>query len=111
MTTTPPVPRRGEVWRYRPALARPDGQAPPDLRLIVSVDALAHDDALPVVLAVAVLPHDPGGLLAVAIGPGQWGSAVTLAPARKSSLAERLHVLDPDTMTRVDAALRAALDL
>jgi mRNA-degrading endonuclease toxin of MazEF toxin-antitoxin module len=99
--------RRGEVWRYQPAVSRP-GQSL--LRLIVSAEAI-NDSALPVILAVHIVDSDPGGLLAVPVGEHGWASALTIEPAVRSRLVERVGEADADTMDHLSAALRAAQDL
>lgn len=99
---------RGEIWRYSPVVPRP-GQS--TLRLIVSSDGINRVEELPVVLAVHIVDSDPGGLLAVAVPPHGWATALTIEPVLRSRLAERVDVLDMNTMDNISAALRAAQDL
>lgn len=102
------TPERGEVWRYAPAVARPGLST---LRLIVSSDGINRVEELPVVLAVHIVAEDPGGLLAVAVPPHGWATALTIEPVLRSRLAERLDEVDAATLDNVSAALRAAQDL
>jgi mRNA-degrading endonuclease toxin of MazEF toxin-antitoxin module len=101
------TPVRGEIWRYRLALARPGVS---DLRLVVSAAAINDNEDLPVVLAVHVVDDDPGGLLAVRAMDG-WASALTIEPVLRGRLVERLGRVDAETMDNMSAALRAAQDL
>jgi mRNA-degrading endonuclease toxin of MazEF toxin-antitoxin module len=100
--------RRGEVWRYQPAVARP-GQ--PTLRLVVSADAVNRDDQLPVVLALHLVDTDPGNLLAVRVGEHGWARALSIEPVLRQRLVEHIGTADPDAMEQVATALRAAQDL
>jgi mRNA-degrading endonuclease toxin of MazEF toxin-antitoxin module len=102
------TPTRGEVWRYSPVVPRP-GQS--TLRLVVSSDGINRVEELPVVLALHIVDNDPGGLLAVAVPPHGWATALTIEPVMRSRLSERLDVVDPATLDNVSAALRAAQDL
>lgn len=102
------TPARGEVWRYATAINRPGLST---ARLVVSAAAINRAEQLPVVLALHVVDTDPGGLLAVGLGEHGWASALSIEPSLRSRLVERLAVIDPATMDRVDAALRAAQDL
>jgi mRNA-degrading endonuclease toxin of MazEF toxin-antitoxin module len=102
------TPARGEVWRYSPVVPRP-GQS--TLRLVVSSDGINRVEELPVVLALHIVDNDPGGLLAVAVPPYGWATALTIEPVMRSRLSERLDVVDSATLDNVSAALRAAQDL
>jgi mRNA-degrading endonuclease toxin of MazEF toxin-antitoxin module len=99
--------RRGEIWRYQPALGR-TGQS--TLRLIVSASAI-NEAPLPMVLAVHVLDTDPGGLLAVPVGHHGWASALTIEAVTRTRLVRHVDTADDDTMEGVALALRAAQDL
>lgn len=101
-------PARGEVWRYTPAVPRP-GQS--TLRLIVSSDSINRVEELPVVLAVHIVADDPGGLLAVAVPPHGWATALIIEPVMRSRLSEHVDTVDASTLDNVSAALRAAQDL
>lgn len=100
--------RRGEVWRYQPAVVRP-GQ--PTLRLVVSADAVNRDDQLPVVLALHLVDTDPDSLLAVRVGDHGWARALSIEPVLRQRLVEHVATAEPDTMEQVSTALRAAQDL
>jgi mRNA-degrading endonuclease toxin of MazEF toxin-antitoxin module len=101
-------PLRGEVWQYNSVLNRPGLST---RRLIVSAPAINRSEDLPVVLALHVYDSDPGGLLAVALDEQSWTTAMSIEPAMRSRLTERLAVVDADTMDLVNAALRTAQDL
>jgi mRNA-degrading endonuclease toxin of MazEF toxin-antitoxin module len=96
------------VWRYQSAITRP-GQS--SARLVVSAAAINRAEHLPVVLALHVVDTNPGGLLAVSLGELGWATALSIEPVLRSRLVERLTIVGPDTMDRIDAALRAAQDL
>ncbi len=100
-------PRRGEVWEYKPVVARTDTA---DLRLVVSTDAV-NGSEFPAVLAMRIEPEDPGGVLAVRVGAHGWALALTVQPTMRSRLAGLVDRVDAETMEHVDAALRAVLDL
>jgi mRNA-degrading endonuclease toxin of MazEF toxin-antitoxin module len=100
--------RRGEVWRYEPVVARP-GQ--PTLRLIVSADAINDNEDVPVVLALHVVPEDPGSLLAVRVGEHGWARALSIEPVLRRRLVEHVGTADAETMDAVAGALRAVQDL
>lgn len=100
--------RRGEVWRYEPVAARP-GQA--TLRLIVSADAINTNDDVPVVLAVHLVPEDPGSLLAVRVGEHGWARALSIEPVMRRRLVERIGTANADELDAVAGALRAVQDL
>ncbi len=99
---------RGEIWHYTSVINRPGLSTK---RLIVSTQAINAAEQLPVVLALHVYDTDPGGLLAVALGELGWTTAMSIEPAMRSRLIERLAVIDADTMDLVNAALRTAQDL
>jgi mRNA-degrading endonuclease toxin of MazEF toxin-antitoxin module len=100
--------RRGEVWRYEPVVNRP-GQ--PTLRLIVSADVLIANPDLPVILTLHLVDTDPDSLLAVRIGQYGWARALSIEPAQRRRLAERIGGATADEMDDVAAALRAAQDI
>ncbi|GIG03164.1 hypothetical protein Cci01nite_82570 [Catellatospora citrea] len=102
------IPARGDIWRYTPAVPRP-GQS--TLRLIVSSDGINRVQELPVVLALHIVDDDPGGLLAVAVPPYGWATALTIEPVMRSRLAEHVDTIDAASLDNVSAALRAAQDL
>lgn len=83
----------------------------PNLRLIVSSDAINAVDAMPVVLALRVVADDPESLLAVRIGEHGWARAMSIELVIRRRLVERIDQADVDTMDAVSAALRAVQDL
>jgi mRNA-degrading endonuclease toxin of MazEF toxin-antitoxin module len=99
--------RRGEVYAYTPVLPRP-GQSL--LRLIVTADAL-NDSAIPVVLGLQVVDHDPGSLLSVRLEGHGWAVVTTIEQVMKRRLGERAGRIGVDEQHAVDNALRAALEL
>lgn len=99
--------KRGQIWRYTPALARP-GQ--PLLRLIVSTDAV-NDGDLPVVLALHVVTDDPVHLLAAPVGGHGWARALTIEAVTRRRLIEHVGDADVLEMDQVAVMLRAALDI
>jgi len=63
------------------------------------------------VLALHVVPDDPGSLLAVQVGEHGWARALSIEPVLRSRLAEQLGTVDAETMDNVSSALRAVQDL
>lgn len=100
--------RRGEIWRYEPAAARPGH---PVLRLVVSVDVVNDNDDLPVVLGLHVVDADPASLLAVRVGEHGWARALSIEPVLRRRLVEHVGTADAATMDAVTNALRAVQDL
>ncbi len=100
--------RRGEIWRYDPAVSRP-GQS--RTRLIVSADVINDHAGLPIVLGLHLVDEDPDSLLAVRVGEYGWARALSIEPVIRRRLVERLGTADADAMNNVDAALRAVHDL
>jgi hypothetical protein len=98
---------RGEVYAYTPVLPRP-GQSL--LRLIVSADAL-NDSAIPIILGLQVVDHDPGSLLSVRLEGHGWAVVTTIEQVIKRRLAELAGTISVDELRAVDDALRAALEL
>jgi mRNA-degrading endonuclease toxin of MazEF toxin-antitoxin module len=98
---------RGEVWRYRPVLERGD----PNLRLVVSANAINQDSRLVTVYAAKVITEDAGSLLSVAIGEHGWALMTEIERPLKSRLLERVGDATPDEIETVSIALRAAFDL
>ena len=98
--------RRGELRTY----VRP---STPDTRrtvVLLSSDGI-HDSSRPWVLGVELRGRDPGDLLAVPVGDGRFAYAGDLTRVYRSWVGERLGVLDATALTRLDGAVRAALDL
>jgi mRNA-degrading endonuclease toxin of MazEF toxin-antitoxin module len=100
--------RRGELWRYEPVISR-QGQS--TLRLIVSADGINDAESLPIVYGLHVLDSDPGELLAVQVESWGWASALTLERVMRRRLVERVGAVTGEILERVDASLRAALEL
>jgi len=100
--------RRGEIWRYKPVLERPEQT---NTRLIVSAEGINRVQELPVVLGLNILPSDPGTLLSVRLDPWGWASALAIEQVLRRRLIEHLGTASSDLMEQVDSALRAALEL
>lgn len=100
--------RRGEIRRYRAVLQRA-GQ--PELRLILSADALNEDPDRALVMATHVVDVDPGGLLHVKVGDHGWAAVATLQPVLRSRLDELVGQATAEELTAVEAAVAALLDL
>lgn len=98
--------RRGDIWRY--AAKGPRGDR---LVVIVSGSGINEDDRRPWLIGVDVVSTDPGDLLAIPVAEHGWADASTTVRVFRRWLVERIDVLDPRTLERVDVALRAALDL
>ena len=86
-------------------------QGQPTLRLIVSADGINAAVSLPVVFGLHILQDDPGELLAVAVPPWGWASAVTLERVLRRRLVEHVGQASGEVMEQVDASLRAVLEL
>lgn len=100
--------RRGEIWRYTPAIARP-GQ--PTLRLVVSADFLNTNPDLSIVLALQVLETDPDSLMAFPVGDQGWARALSVEPVLRRRLVEHVGTANAAEMDQVNNALRAVQDL
>lgn len=98
--------RRGEIWRY--AAKGPRGDR---LVAIVSGAGINEDERRGFLLAVDVVEHDPGDLLAVPLPGARWADASTVNRVFRRWLAEPVGRLEPAVLEQVDVALRAALDL
>ena len=84
----------------------------PTLRLVVSADGINAAVSLPVVFGLHILEEDPGELLAVAVQPWGWASAVTLERVLRRRRVEHVgQVADEVMEQQVDASLRAVLEL
>jgi hypothetical protein len=62
-------------------------------------------------LGIELRDHDPGDLLAIPVGERGWAYAGDLSRLYRAWLGDPLGALDSTTLSRVDGALRAALDL
>ena len=93
---------------YQPVIERP-GQS--RLRLIVSNDALNHDESLAVVRGVQILDHDPGGLLTVRIEPHGWAQVMTSEAVMRRRLVEQVGTATAEEMEAVEVAIAAMYGL
>jgi hypothetical protein len=98
--------RRGELRRY----VRPS--TPERLRTvaIMSSDGI-NESPRPWLLGIELRDRDPGDILAVPVADHGWAYAGDLSKLYRAWTGDQLGVLDSATMTRLDGALRAALDL
>lgn len=111
MTVTWPRPRRmfvrrGELRRY----IRPS--TPERLRTvaIMSSDGI-NESPRPWLLGIELRERDPGDILAVPVTGHGWAYAGDLSKFYRAWTGDQLGELDAATMTRLDGALRAALEL
>jgi hypothetical protein len=100
-----PLLERGEIWRYEAK-----GPRGPRLVVIVSGSGINMDGRRSWLLAVDIVPEDPGDLLAVPV-PGGWADASSVVRVYRRWLTSQADVLGAETRERLDVALRAALDL
>ena len=114
----PPRLRRGTVWEARldPVEGSEQGGTRPVL--VISSDSL--NGPLPVITVAAMTSRKTERVFAteVVVEPPEGGltrrSKVLLYQTRtisKTRIGDQLGRLSPDTMARIDAALRLALDL
>ncbi|WP_433788122.1 hypothetical protein ACQPX6_15090 [Actinomycetospora sp. CA-101289] len=98
--------RRGELRAY----VRP---STPDHRrtvVLLSSDGI-NDSPRPWLLGIELRDQDPGDLLAVPLRDGRIAYAGDLTRLYRAWVGERVGALDATTLTRLEGALRAALDL
>lgn len=98
--------RRGELWSY----VRP---STPDTRrtvVLLSGDGV-NRSSRPWILGIEVRRTDPGDLVGVPIGDGRFAYVGDLSGLYRSWFGRREGILDTTTLTLIDNALRAALDL
>jgi len=98
--------RRGELRAY----VRP---STPDQRrtvVLLSSDGI-NDSPRPWLLGIELRDTDPGDILAVPIGDGRIAYAGDLTRLYRAWVGERVGALDRTRLSRLDGALRAALDL
>jgi mRNA-degrading endonuclease toxin of MazEF toxin-antitoxin module len=88
----------------------PQGSPRQPLVVIVSSDGI-NQSLRPWLLAAPVTPEDPQDILAVPVEDRGWVSAGNPSRVYRGWLRERVGELDPPTLERLAAALRAALDL
>jgi hypothetical protein len=97
--------RRGELYAYEP-----QGSPRQQLVVILSSDGV-NDSPRPWLLGVPVRVDDPEDILAVPIEHHGWADVALLTRFYRRWLAKRVDTLAPAVVERLDAALRAALDL
>lgn len=98
--------QRGELRRY----TRPS--TPQQLRVvaIMSSDGI-NDSPRPWLLGIELRDRDPGDILAIPVTDHGWAYAGDLTKLYRAWTGPRVGQLDTTTLTRLDVALRAALDL
>ncbi|MCY7343597.1 MAG: type II toxin-antitoxin system PemK/MazF family toxin [Pseudonocardia sp.] len=96
---------RGEIWAYRP-----QGSPRQPLVVIVSNDGI-NQSTRSWLLCAPITTEDPADILAVPIPAHGWADASNISRFYRGWLAERVDVLDADTLEQLAAMLRAALDL
>ncbi|HEY2204401.1 MAG TPA: hypothetical protein VGH99_08000 [Pseudonocardia sp.] len=98
--------RRGELRGY----TRPSTPQRRRTVVLLSSDGI-NDSARPWLLGIELRDRDPGDLLAIPVPERGWAYAGDLSRLYRAWLGERVGVLDGTTLSRVDGAVRAALDL
>lgn len=98
--------RRGELRGY----TRPSTPDQPRTVVILSSDGI-NDSPRPWLLGVELRDRDPGDLLAIPIGDHRWAYAGDLSRLYRAWIGSGMGELDATTVSRLDGALRAALDL
>ena len=98
--------RRGELRGY----VRPSTPEQPRVVVLLSSDGI-NDSPRPWLLGIELRRRDPGDLLAVPIADRGWAYAGDLTRLYRAWVGPRLGVLAPGTLTQLDNAVRAALDL
>lgn len=78
--------------------------------LVVSADGI-NSSPRRWVYGVDVLDQDPQDILAVRLPTGSWVDGTSLSRLWRDWFAERLGTVDAQTIERVEAMLRTALDL
>lgn len=87
-------------------------KAPPRQPLVVIVSSGGiNQSSRPWLLGAPVTTDDPQDILAVPVEGHGWVSAGNLSRFYRGWLRDRVGELDPPTLERLAAALRAALDL
>jgi hypothetical protein len=111
MMRTWPLPkrnfvRRGELRDY----TRPSS---PDLSrtvVVLSSDGI-NESARPWLLGIELRDRDPGDILAIPVGEQRWAYAGDLTRLYRAWIGDRVGTLGTTALSRLDGALRAALDL
>lgn len=98
--------RRGEVRSY----TRPSAPEAPRPVVLLSSDGI-NDSARPWVLGIEIRDRDPGDLLAIPVQARGWAYAGDLTRLYRAWIGKADGALDATTLSRLDGALRAALDL
>ncbi len=98
--------RRGELRRY----IRPSTPERPRTVAIMSSDGIS-DSPRPWLLGIELRERDPGDILAVPVTGHGWAYAGDLSKLYRAWTGDQLGELDTATMTRLEGALCAALDL
>lgn len=98
--------RRGELRGY----TRPSTPGTQRVVAIMSSDGI-NDSPRPWLLGIELRDRDPGDILAVPVADHGWAYAGEISKLYRSWIGPGVGRLDNMTMARLDAALRAALDL
>jgi mRNA interferase MazF len=70
-----------------------------------------NDSSRPWLLGIELRDRDPGDILAIPVAEHGWAYAGDLTKLYRAWTGLRVGQLDPTTLTRLDGALGAALDL
>lgn len=97
--------QRGEIWSYTP-----QGSPRRPLVVLLSSDGI-NQSSRPWLLGAPIGLDDPQDILAVPIKGHGWVSAGQLSRYYRGWLHERVGAVDAVAAERLDAAMRAALDL
>jgi hypothetical protein len=98
--------RRGELRDY----TRPSTPEQQRRVVILSSDGI-NDSTRPWLLGIELRDRDPGDILAIPVADHGWAYAGDLSRLYRAWVGARTGVADPTTLSRLDEALRAALDL
>jgi hypothetical protein len=98
--------RRGELRRY----VRPSTPERPRTVAIMSSDGI-NDSSRPWLLGIELRERDSGDILAVPLAGHGWAYAGDLSKLYRAWIGATVDELDTTTLSRLDGALRAALDL
>lgn len=98
--------RRGELHGY----TRPSTPEQHRLVVILSSDGI-NDSTRPWLLGIELRDRDPGDILAIPVAGHGWAYAGDLSRLYRAWVGPTTGVVDATTLSRLDEALRAALDL
>lgn len=98
--------RRGELRRY----TRPSTPGQARTVVIVSSDGI-NESPRPWLLGIELRDRDPGDILAIPVTGHGFAYAGDLSKLYRAWTGDRVAEMDTTTLTRLDGALRAALDL